>query len=160
KESIVTPPESAKADSAPPQGGGIKGGDDYAMMREVLARRFKRMEEGEVDDKKIPDLMLIDGGAGQLSVAEKALEDSGVQKLVIAAIDKGPDRNAGGEHFFLPGKRPSQLPPDDPVLHYLQRLRDEAHRYAIGVHRAKRSKALHVSELDAIPGIGATRKKA
>ncbi len=104
--------------------------------------------------------MLIDGGAGQLSVAQKALEDSGVQGVVIAAIAKGPDRNAGREQFFMAGRAPFQLPPDDPVLHYLQRLRDEAHRYAIGVHRAKRSKAIHVSELDSIPGIGAARKKA
>lgn len=135
-------------------------GDDYAMMREVLSRRFKRMEEGDDDEKKIPDLMLIDGGAGQLSVAQKALEDSGVQGVVIAGIAKGPDRNAGREQFFMTGREPFQLLPDDPVLHYLQRLRDEAHRYAIGVHRAKRSKAIQVSELDSIPGIGATRKKA
>jgi excinuclease ABC subunit C len=135
-------------------------GDDYAMMREVLTRRFRRMEEGDEEEQKIPDLMLIDGGAGQLSVAQKALEDSGVQGVVIAAIAKGPDRNAGREQFFMTGRTPFQLPPDDPVLHYLQRLRDEAHRFAIGVHRAKRSKAIQISELDSIPGIGAARKKS
>jgi excinuclease ABC subunit C len=137
-------------------------GDDYAMMREVLARRFRRLEEveEEQDERKHPNIILIDGGAGQLAVAQKVLEDAGTQSVCVVAIAKGPDRNAGREQFFMLGREPFQLPPDDPVLHYLQRLRDEAHRFAIGVHRAKRSKAIHISELDAIPGIGATRKKA
>jgi excinuclease ABC subunit C len=136
-------------------------GDDYAMMREMLTRRFRRLEEtGERDRSKIPNLVLIDGGAGQLAVAQKAMEDVGTQDVCIAAIAKGPNRNAGREQFFLPGREPFTLPPHDPVLHYLQRLRDEAHRFAIGAHRNKRSRAIHVSELDAIPGIGPTRKKA
>lgn len=134
-------------------------GDDYAMMREMLTRRFKRLEE-EADDNKVPDLVLIDGGAGQLSVATQVFEDLGVQGVVYAAISKGPDRNSGREWFHMPGREAFQLPENDPVLHYLQRLRDEAHRFAIGTHRNKRSKSMHTSELDAIEGIGPTRKKA
>ncbi len=136
-------------------------GDDYAMLREVLARRFKRLqEEATDDDGKTPDLVLIDGGAGQVAAAAKVFEDLGVQGICYAGIAKGPDRNAGREQFFIPGKEPFQLPESDPVLHYLQRLRDEAHRFAIGAHRDKRSKTMHQSELDAIPMIGPGRKKA
>jgi excinuclease ABC subunit C len=141
-------------------------GDDYAMMREVLTRRFRRLQESQDDDKpsdeaaKKPDLVLIDGGLGQLNAATQVFEDLGVQGIVYVGIAKGPDRNAGREQFFMPGKEPFQLPPDDPVLHYLQRLRDEAHRFAIGAHRNKRSKSMRTSELDAIAFIGPGRKKA
>ena len=136
-------------------------GDDYGMLREVLTRRFKRLQENiGTGQALVPDLVLIDGGAGQLSVATAVFEELGVQGIPYAGIAKGPDRNAGREQFFLPDREPFQLPPDDPVLHYLQRLRDEAHRFAIGTHRAKRSKAMQTSELDAIPSIGPARKKA
>ncbi len=135
----------------------ISAGDDYAMLREVLTRRFKRLQE---EGSNKPDLVLIDGGAGQLSVATQVFEELGIDDIVYAGIAKGEDRNAGREHFFIPGKKAFQLPVGDPVLHYLQRLRDEAHRFAIGAHRNKRSKSMQVSELDAIAGIGAARKKA
>jgi excinuclease ABC subunit C len=138
----------------------IKPGDDYAMLREVLTRRFKRLQEEAADDNKVPDLVLIDGGAGQLSVATQVFADLGVENIPYAGIAKGPDRNAGREQFFIPGKEPFQLPQDDAVLHYLQRLRDEAHRFAIGAHRNKRSKGMQQSELDSIPFIGPARKKA
>lgn len=135
----------------------IKGGDDYAMLREVLTRRFLRLKE---DNGRKPDLILIDGGAGQLSVATQVFNELGIDDIVYVAIAKGEDRNAGREHFFIAGKEAFQLPVGDPVLHYLQRLRDEAHRFAIGTHRNKRSKSMHVSELDKISGIGAARKKS
>ena len=134
-------------------------GDDYAMMREVLTRRFKRLQTEEGEGAR-PDLVLIDGGAEHLKVAVSVFEELGVQGVALAAIAKGVDRNAGREWFFLPGREPFQLPPDDPVLHYAQRLRDEAHRFAIGTHRNKRSKTMQTSELDEIPFIGAARKKA
>lgn len=132
-------------------------GDDYAMLREVLTRRFKRLQE---EDAKKPDLVLIDGGAGQLKVATQVFEELGIQGITYAAIAKGPDRNAGREWFHMEGREPFQLMPDNPTLHYLQRLRDEAHRFAIGAHRNKRSKSMQTSELDAIAGIGPGRKKA
>ncbi|MDX2113383.1 MAG: excinuclease ABC subunit UvrC [Alphaproteobacteria bacterium] len=132
-------------------------GDDYAMLREVLARRFKHYGSGK--DKK-PDLLLIDGGAGQLSAARGVFEELGISDLVYVGIAKGEDRNSGREWFFMPGREPFQLPPHDPVLHYLQRLRDEAHRFAIGAHRDRRSRAISRSSLDGIVGIGPTRKKA
>jgi excinuclease ABC subunit C len=135
-------------------------GDDYAMLREVLTRRFKRMQEEESDERKKPNLVLIDGGAGQLAVATQVFEELGISGIAYAAIAKGPDRNAGREQFFVPGREPFQLPPDDPALHFLQRIRDEAHRFAIGAHRNKRSKSMQTSELDAIPLIGPARKKA
>jgi len=132
-------------------------GDDYAMLREVLTRRFKRLPDEPANK---PDLVLIDGGAGQLSIATQVFEELGVDDIVYVGIAKGEDRNAGREHFFIRGREPFQLPENDAVLHYLQRLRDEAHRFAIGAHRNKRSKSMQVSELDSIPGIGAARKKA
>jgi len=107
-----------------------------------------------------PDLLLIDGGAGQLSAAQEVLAELGLHGLAIAGIAKGPDRNAGRERFFMPGKPPFSLPLNDPVLYFVQRLRDEAHRFAIGSHRAKRKKAMTENELDGIPGIGPTRKRA
>jgi excinuclease ABC subunit C len=142
--------------NAPPPGE-AGGGDDYAMLREVLTRRFKRLQ---LENDKRPDLVLIDGGAGQVSVASQVFAELGIDNIVYVGIAKGVDRNAGREQFFIPGKEPFQLPVNDPILHYLQRLRDEAHRFAIGAHRNKRSKSMQVSELDAIAGIGAARKKA
>ena len=138
------------------------GGDDYAMMREVLQRRFARAlkEDPERDRGSWPDLVLIDGGQGQLNIAQGVLAELGVDDVAIAAIAKGPDRNAGRERFFFPGRAPFALDPRDPVLYFLQRLRDEAHRFAIGTHRAKRTKALGRSPLDEIAGIGARRKQA
>ena len=137
-------------------------GDDYAMMREVLRRRFGRAlrEDPERDRGQWPDLVLIDGGRGQLGVAQSVLDELGIADLAIVAIAKGPDRNAGRERFFQPGRAPFSLDPRDPVLYFLQRLRDEAHRFAIGTHRAKRTKALGRSPLDEIAGIGARRKRA
>lgn len=132
-------------------------GDDYAMLREVLARRFKRLQK---EERTFPDLVLIDGGEGQLSTAAGVFNLLDVQNVTFAAIAKGPDRNAGREWLHLPGRAPFQLDPHDPVLHYLQRLRDEAHRFAIGSHRIKRSNAIRASALDEIPNIGATRKRA
>ncbi len=143
-------------------GEGIAGGDDYAMMREVLQRRFARAlkEDPERDRGTWPDLILIDGGQGQLNVAQGVFEELGVADIAVAGIAKGPDRNAGRERFFVPGRTPFSLDPRDPVLYFLQRLRDEAHRFAIGTHRARRTKALGRSPLDEIAGIGARRKQA
>ena len=143
-------------------GEAFTGGDDYAMMREVLQRRFARAlkEDPERDQGIWPDLVLIDGGLGQLNVGQGVLDELGIDDIAIAAIAKGPDRNAGRERFFLPGRAPFSLDPRDSVLYFLQRLRDEAHRFAIGTHRAKRTKALGRSPLDEIAGIGARRKRA
>jgi excinuclease ABC subunit C len=141
--------------------GPITPGDDFAMMREVLERRFgKAQKEGGREAGNWPDLVLIDGGAGQLSAAQGVLENLGVDDVLLVAIAKGPDRDAGREWFHTAGKAAFQLPPRDPVLYYLQRLRDEAHRFAISTHRAGRSKKLVTSELDEIDGIGAARKRA
>ncbi len=151
------------------------GNDDFAMMREVLTRRFTRLirehggEQGEVPEGETketaeapawPDLVLIDGGQGQLSAAKAVLDELGLADLPIAGVAKGPDRDAGREHFYMTGKPSFMLEGRDPVLYYIQRLRDEAHRWAIGAHRARRSKAIGVNPLDEIPGIGPTRKKA
>jgi excinuclease ABC subunit C len=140
----------------------ITGGDDYAMMREVLLRRFGRAlkEDPERDRGTWPDLILIDGGQGQLNVARAVLEELGIADVAVVGIAKGPDRNAGRERFFVVGRAPFSLDPRDPVLYFLQRLRDEAHRFAIGTHRAKRTKALGRSPLDEIGGVGARRKQA
>jgi len=137
-------------------------GDDYGMMREVLTRRFGRAlkEDPERSRGTWPDLLLIDGGAGQLGVVCEVMADLGIADVAVAAIAKGPDRDAGRERFFLPGRPPFSLDPKDPVLYFLQRLRDEAHRFVIGTHRAKRSRQIGQSPLDEIPGIGARRKKA
>jgi excinuclease ABC subunit C len=143
--------------------GPIAPGDDFAMMREVLERRFSRSlkaQEAGTRTEDWPDIVLIDGGAGQYSAARAVLDDLGVHDVLLVAIAKGPDRDAGREWFFTAEKPPFQLPPRDPVLYYLQRLRDEAHRFAITTHRAGRSKALITSELDEVPGIGAARKRA
>jgi excinuclease ABC subunit C len=158
-------------------------GDDFAMMREVLERRFKRLlaeaprgaatvtaataialpialsaGEGE-DDSPWPDLVLIDGGQGQLTAAREALERLGTDVPLIA-IAKGPDRDAGRETFFVPGRAPFKLPPRDPVLYFVERLRDEAHRFAVGSHRTRRARDLRESGLQEIAGIGPARKRA
>jgi excinuclease ABC subunit C len=141
---------------------GSEPGDDYAMMREVLTRRFARAlkEDPERERGSWPDLVLIDGGAGQLSTALEVFAELGITDVAIVGIAKGPDRDAGRERFFLPGRAPFTLEPKDPVLYFLQRLRDEAHRFAIGAHRARRSKQIARSPLDEIPGVGARRKRA
>jgi len=146
---------------------GIRGplapGDDFGMMREVLTRRFSRALKEQAEGAPAgdwPDIVLIDGGAGQLSAARDVLAELGVDDVKLIAIAKGPDRDAGREWFHTDGMAPFQLPPRDPVLYFLQRLRDEAHRFAITTHRAGRSKAIRVSELDEIQGIGAARKRA
>ena len=161
----------------------IAPGDDYGMLREVLQRRFKRLLEenprlsaddalaavltGEVgegqdlgDEQPWPDLVLIDGGQGQLSVATETLAALGVTDLPLVAIAKGPDRDAGRETFFMPGRAPFKLPPRDPLLYFIERLRDEAHRFAIGSHRTRRKKDIREAGLQEIPGIGPTRKRA
>jgi len=137
-------------------------GDDFGMMREVLTRRLSRAQKEDPDrDRGLwPDLILVDGGQGQLTSALAVLEELGIDDLAIVGIAKGPDRDAGRERFFIPGREPFMLPPRDPVLYFLQRLRDEAHRFAIGTHRARRSQGLVRSTLDEVAGIGARRKKA
>jgi excinuclease ABC subunit C len=137
-------------------------GDDFAMMREVLERRFARLEKEDPDrtSGEWPDLLIIDGGKGQLSAVCEVMEDAGVHDVPVVAVSKGPDRNAGRETFHLPGGRELTLPPNSALLFYLQRLRDEAHRFAIGTHRAKRAKSLTTSTLDEVPGIGPNRKRA
>ncbi|MDQ8756404.1 excinuclease ABC subunit UvrC [Sphingosinicella sp. LHD-64] len=137
-------------------------GDDFAMMREVLGRRFARLEKEDPDRSKgeWPDLLLIDGGKGQLSSVCEVMEDAGVHDVPVIGVSKGPDRNAGRETFHFPNGREITLPPNSPTLFYLQRLRDEAHRFAIGAHRTKRAKSMVTSPLDEVPGIGPGRKRA
>jgi len=139
-----------------------KPGDDFAMMREVLTRRFARAlkDDPERAEGTWPDLVLVDGGKGQLSAALAVLAELGVENVPMVAIAKGEDRNAGRERFFLPDGGEVEVGFDDPLRYYLQRLRDEAHRFAIETHRAKRAKPLGSSELDEIPGIGAKRRRA
>ena len=140
----------------------ITPGDDFGMMREVMTRRFTRQLKEDPDRSSAtwPDLLLIDGGKGQLSAVTQILGDLGLEDIAIISIAKGPDRNAGREDFYLPGQAPFTLPPNDPTLYFLQRLRDEAHRFAIGSHRQQRAKNMHKSILDGLPGIGPSRKKA
>ncbi len=160
-------------------------GDDYGMMREVLQRRFKRLLEenpratgtalpspqrGEVTTETLeqdeelespwPDLVLIDGGQGQLTAAAETLGALGIADLPLIAVAKGPDRDAGRETFFMAGRSPFKLPPRDPLLYFIERLRDEAHRFAIGSHRTRRKKDIREAGLQEIPGIGPTRKRA
>ena len=142
--------------------GELTPGDDFAMMNQVLRRRFTRLakeeEEGEAPPR--PDLILVDGGLGQLDAALAVMADLGVDDVAVVGVAKGPDRDAGLERFFLPGRKPFMLEPKDPVLYYLQRLRDEAHRFAIGTHRAKRAAANLKNPLDEIDGVGPGRKRA
>ena len=144
----------------------IMAGDDFGMMREVLTRRFSRLlkeeraREQAPPENTWPDLLLIDGGAGQLSAVQSVLADLGVSDLAVVGVAKGPDRDAGREHFFVCGKPSFMLAARDPVLYYVQRLRDEAHRFAIGSHRVLRKKTMGVNPLDEIEGIGPIRKKA
>ena len=143
--------------------GAISPGDDFAMMREVLTRRFTRALKEQAEGAPAadwPDIVLIDGGAGQLSATRSVLDELGVTDVKLIAIAKGPDRDAGREWLHTDGMAAFQLPPRDPVLYFLQRIRDEAHRFAITTHRAGRSKAIRQSELDEIQGIGAARKRA
>ena len=150
-------------------------GDDYGMMREVLQRRFKRLLEenprtgmndvrdlvtGGTEDQPWPDLLLIDGGQGQLNAAQETLTGLGIVDVPVVAIAKGPDRDAGRENFFMTGRAPFKLPPRDPLLYFIERLRDEAHRFAVGSHRVRRKKDIREAGLQEIPGIGPTRKRA
>ena len=141
----------------------ITPGDDFGMMREVLERRFARLEKDDPDRSsgEWPDLLLIDGGKGQLSVVCEIMENAGVHDIPVVGIAKGPHHGRDGrEVFHLPNGREITLPPNAPLMFYLQRLRDEAHRFAIGTHRAKRAKSLTTSTLDEVPGIGPNRKRA
>jgi excinuclease ABC subunit C len=146
------------------KGEDLAHGDDYAMMRDMLTRRFRRLVKQREKDQSggwaAPDLVLIDGGRGQLSAAHEVLEELGLSDIRIAAIAKGPDRNAGRERIYQKDKPPLLLEPRDPVLYCVQTLRDEAHRFAIGAHRARRKKGITASPLDEVPGIGPTRKRA
>lgn len=139
-----------------------KPGDDFAMMREVFTRRFARAMEEDPDREKgeWPDLVLIDGGKGQVSAVSEVFAELGIDDIPYVGVAKGPDRNAGRETFYHPDGREFTLPPNNAVLFYIQRLRDEAHRFAIGAHRQKRAKAIGSSPLDEVPGIGPARKKA
>jgi excinuclease ABC subunit C len=157
----------------------LSPGDDYGMMREVLQRRFRRLLEetprltadsalaavltgdpGGGEDSPWPDLVLIDGGQGQLKAATETLAELGVTDVPLVAIAKGPDRDAGRETFFMAGRTPFKLPPRDPLLYFVERLRDEAHRFAIGSHRTRRKKDIREAGLQEIAGIGPTRKRA
>ncbi len=154
----------------------LRPGDDYGMMREVLGRRFKRLldqtgthsdtadqqKTGDDNDASSPwpDLVLIDGGLGQLNAARETLDSLGISNVPLVGIAKGPDRDAGRETFFLPGRAPFNLKPSDPALYFIQRLRDEAHRFAITSHRQKRKRDIREAGLQEISGIGPTRKRA
>ncbi|NBX42051.1 MAG: excinuclease ABC subunit UvrC [Rhodobacteraceae bacterium] len=144
------------------RGDDLTPGDDFGMMKEVLTRRFQRLLKEDPDRKSDawPDLLLIDGGAGQISAVAEIMGDLGVDDVPFIGVAKGVDRDAGKEEFHRFGARPFALKRNDPVLYFIQRLRDEAHRFAIGAHRDKRSKAIGATPLDEVPGIGATRKRA
>ncbi|WP_415665633.1 excinuclease ABC subunit UvrC [Zymomonas mobilis] len=140
----------------------INPGDDFEMMREVLGRRFSRLERTDSDrhSGEWPDLLLIDGGKGQVRAVVDILKEQGIEDVAVVGISKGPDRHAGREHFHLSDGREYALETNSSLIFYLQRLRDEAHRFAIGTHRARRAKNLTSSPLDEVPGIGPSRKKA
>jgi len=144
------------------KGEDITPGDDFGMMKEVLTRRFKRLLKEDPDRERgmWPDLLLIDGGAGQVSAVREIMQKYGVGDIAMVGVAKGEDRDAGKEEFYRTGKRPFALRHNDPVLYFVQRMRDEVHRFAIGTHRAKRTKAIGASPLDGIPGVGAARKRA
>ena len=140
----------------------VTQGDDFAMMRQVIHRRFERVlkEDPDRNGETWPDLLLIDGGKGQLSAVAGVMEDLGVADITVVAISKGPDRNAGREQFHMRGRDSFILSPQASAMHFLQRLRDEAHRYAIGTHRARRQRSELTNPIDSVPGIGPRRKKA
>ena len=149
----------------------IAPGDDYGMMREVMRRRFARLlkeagarpQHGAVRDHEVapwPDLVLVDGGKGQLAATMSVLQELGIEDLPVVAVAKGRDREAGRETFSMPGRGPFMLPHRDPVLYFIERLRDEAHRFAIGSHRVRRRKEMHANPLDEIEGVGPSRKRA
>ena len=144
------------------RGESLTPGDDFGMMKEVLTRRFKRLIKEDPDRKEghWPDLLLIDGGAGQVSAVASIMREYGVEDIPMVGVAKGVDRDAGKEEFHRIGQRPMALRHNDPVLYFVQRLRDEAHRFAIGTHRAKRAKAVGATPLDEVPGVGAARKRA
>ncbi len=144
------------------KGDDLTPGDDFGMMKEVLTRRFKRLlkEDPDRQTDAWPDLLLIDGGAGQVSAVDEILIDLGVEDVPMVGVAKGVDRDHGKEEFHRMGQMPFALRRGDPVLYFIQRLRDEAHRFAIGAHRAKRSRAVGATPLDDVPGVGATRKRA
>ncbi len=144
------------------RGKGATPGDDFAMMREMLERRFARLIKEDPDRQSgaWPDLVLIDGGAGQVTAAVAALAELGAEEVEVIGVAKGVDRDAGKEQFHRPGRPPMALAHRDPVLYFVQRLRDEAHRFAIGAHRTKRAAATRATPLDEVPGVGAARKRA
>jgi excinuclease ABC subunit C len=144
------------------KGADLTPGDDFGMMKEVLTRRFERLmkEDPDRQTENWPDLLLIDGGAGQVSAVAGIMADLGVDDIPMVGVAKGIDRDAGKEEFHRPGARPFALRHNDPVLYFVQRLRDEAHRFAIGAHRAKRAKGIGATPLDDVPGVGAGRKRA
>ena len=144
------------------RGDDLTPGDDFGMMKEMLTRRFQRLIQQDPDreTEAWPDLLLIDGGAGQVSAVKQIMDDLGIDDLPFIGVAKGIDRDQGKEEFHRPGQPVMALPRNDPVLYFIQRLRDEAHRFAIGAHRAKRSKAVSATPLDDIAGVGATRKRA
>ena len=144
------------------KGDDLTPGDDFGMMKEVLHRRFKRLQTEDPDRQKgmWPDLLLIDGGAGQVSAVQQIMAEHGVEDIPMVGVAKGVDRDAGKEEFYRTGKRPFALRHNDPVLYFVQRMRDEAHRFAIGTHRAKRAKSNMKNPLDDIAGVGAARKRA
>ncbi|MEP3300219.1 MAG: excinuclease ABC subunit UvrC [Pseudoruegeria sp.] len=144
------------------KGDDLTPGDDFGMMKEVLSRRFKRLQKEDPDRSsgQWPDLLLIDGGAGQVSAVAEIMAEYGVEDIPMVGVAKGEDRDAGKEEFYRPGARPFALRHNDPVLYFVQRMRDEVHRFAIGTHRAKRSKAISATPLDDVPGVGASRKRA
>ena len=144
------------------RGEDLTPGDDFGMMKEVLTRRFTRLlkEDPGREGDTWPDLLLIDGGAGQVSAVREIMADLGVEDIATIGVAKGVDRDAGKEEFHRTGKRPFALRHNDPVLYFIQRMRDEAHRFAIGAHRAKRAKAVGATPLDEIAGVGTTRKRA
>ncbi|MBK5933022.1 excinuclease ABC subunit UvrC [Rhodovulum imhoffii] len=144
------------------RGDDLTPGDDFGMMQEVLTRRFQRLLKADPDraGETWPDLLLIDGGAGQVSAVARSMADLGVSDIPMVGVAKGIDRDAGKEEFHRPGRRPFALRHNDPVLYFIQRLRDEAHRFAIGTHRAKRARAMGLTPLEEIPGVGTARKRA
>ena len=144
------------------KGESLTPGDDFGMMKEVLTRRFKRLLKEDPDRTQgmWPDLLLIDGGAGQVSAVAEIMAEHGVEDIPMVGVAKGVDRDHGKEEFHRVGQRPFALRRNDPVLYFIQRMRDEAHRFAIGTHRAKRAKAVGATPLDDVPGVGATRKRA